>query len=124
MRQMSILLIVESEYKFILFFSRDRLRSTAGSVVSADSGGVLVPNKAPCKRLAGAGAAVVRHRGHAVACVGNGDGCVAGEARVGAMVGGCAVVADDLSYVGSNRSAAVSVGDSVSWALTEGEGRG
>ncbi len=59
-----------------------------------------------------------------MACVGNGDGCVAGEARAGAMVGGCAVVADDRSYLGSNRSAAVSVGDSVSWALTEGEGRG
>ncbi len=85
----------------------------------------MVPNKAPCKRLGtcrcSSGKAT---RARTVACVSNGDGCVAGEARAGAMVGGCAVVADDLSYVGNNHLAAVSVGDSVSWALTEGEGRG
>ncbi len=41
------------------------------------------------------------------------------------VVGGAAVVADELPDVGSNRAAAASVGDSVSVSgvLTEGEGR-
>ncbi len=58
-----------------------------------------------------------------MACVGNGIGCVAGEA--GAVVGGGAVDADERPDVGSNRATASSAGDSVSVprVLTEGEGR-
>ncbi len=60
-----------------------------------------------------------------MACDGNGVGCVAGEAGAGAVVGGGAVVADELSDVGSNRAAAASAGDSdlVSGVLSGGEGR-
>ncbi len=60
-----------------------------------------------------------------MACAGNGVGCVAREARAGAVVGGAAVVADERSDVGSNRAVAASAGDSVlvSWVLTGGEGR-
>ncbi len=59
-----------------------------------------------------------------MACVGNGVGCIAGEARTGAVVGGAAVVADERPDVGSNRAAAASAGDSalVSGVLTGGEG--
>ncbi len=57
-----------------------------------------------------------------VACVGNGVGCIAGEAGAGAVVGGAAVERPD---VGSNRAAAASAADSVSVSgvLTGGEGR-
>ncbi len=41
-------------------------------------------------------------------CVGNGVGCVAGEAGTGAVVGGGAVVEDEQPDVGSNRAAASS----------------
>ncbi len=60
-----------------------------------------------------------------MACVGKSVGCVAGEAGVGAMVGGGAVVADERPDVGSIRAAAASVGDFVlvSGVLTAGEGR-
>ncbi len=52
-------------------------------------------------------------RARPVACVGNGVGCIAGEAGVGAGVGGAAVVADERPVVGRNRAAAASAGDSV-----------
>ncbi len=52
-------------------------------------------------------------RARPVACVGNGVGCVAGEAGAGAVVGGAAVVADERPDVGSNRAAAASVSESV-----------
>ncbi len=60
-----------------------------------------------------------------MACVGNGVGCVAGEAGAGAVVGGAAVVANEGPDVGSNRAAAASAGDSVlvSEVLTGSEGR-
>ncbi len=60
-----------------------------------------------------------------MASVGNGVGCIAGEAGAGAVVGGAAVVADERSDVGSNRAAVASAGDSVlvSGVLTGGEGR-
>ncbi len=60
-----------------------------------------------------------------MACVGNGVGCITGEAGAGAVVGGAAVVADERPDVGSNRAAALSTGDSalVSVVLTGGEGR-
>ncbi len=63
-------------------------------------------------------------RARPVACAGNGVGCVAGEARAGAVVGGAAVVADERPDVGSNRAVAGSAGDSVVvfGVLTEGEG--
>ncbi len=48
-----------------------------------------------------------------MACAGNGAGCVAGEARAGAVVGCAAVVADERLDVGSNRAAAASTADSV-----------
>ncbi len=59
-----------------------------------------------------------------MACVGNGVGCIAGEAGARAVVGGAAVVADERPDVGSNRAAAASAGDSalVSGVLTGGEG--
>ncbi len=59
-----------------------------------------------------------------MACVGNGVGCIAGEAGSGAVVGGAAVVADERPDVGSNRAAAASAGDSVlvPGVLTGGEG--
>ncbi len=59
-----------------------------------------------------------------MACVGNGVGCVVGEAGAGAVVGGAAVVADERPDVGSNCAAAASAGDSalVSGVLTGGEG--
>ncbi len=59
-----------------------------------------------------------------MACVGNGVGCIAGEAGAGAVVGSAAVVADERPDVGSNRAAAASAGDSalVSGVLTGGEG--
>ncbi len=59
-----------------------------------------------------------------MACVGNGVGCIAGEAGAGAVLGGAAVVADERPDVGSNRAAAASAGDSalVSGVLTVGEG--
>ncbi len=59
------------------------------------------------------------------ACVGNGVGCDAGEARAGTVVGGGAVVADERSDVSSNGAAAATTGDSVlvPRVLTEGEGR-
>ncbi len=59
-----------------------------------------------------------------MACVGNGVGCVAGEAGAGALVVSAAVVADERPDVGSNRAAAASAGDSalVSGVLTGGEG--
>ncbi len=59
-----------------------------------------------------------------MACAGNGVGCVAGEARAGAVVGCATVVADERPDVGSNRAAAASAGDSalVSGVLTGGEG--
>ncbi len=59
-----------------------------------------------------------------MACVGNGVGCIAGEAGAGAVVGGAAVIADERPDVGSNRAAAASAGDSVfvSGVLTGGEG--
>ncbi len=59
-----------------------------------------------------------------MACVGNGVGCIAGEAGAGAVVGVAAVVADERPEVGSNRAAAASAGDSalVSGVLTGGEG--
>ncbi len=47
-----------------------------------------------------------------MACVGNGVGCIAGEAGAGAVVGGAAVVADERPDVGSNRATAASAGDS------------
>ncbi len=52
-------------------------------------------------------------RARSVACAGNGIGCVAGEARAGAVVGCAAAVADERSDVGSNRAATASTGDSV-----------
>ncbi len=52
-------------------------------------------------------------RARPVACAGNGVGCVGGEARAGAVVGGAAVVADERPYVGSNRAAAAPAGNSV-----------
>ncbi len=60
-----------------------------------------------------------------MACAGNGVGCVGGEARAGAVVGGAAVVADERPYVGSNRAAAASAGNSVLvfGVLTWGVGR-
>ncbi len=60
-----------------------------------------------------------------MACVGNGVGCVAGEAGADAVVSGAAVVADERPDAGSNRAAAASAGDSVSVSgvLTRGEGR-
>ncbi len=59
-----------------------------------------------------------------MACVGNGVGCIAGEAGTGAVVGGAAVIADERPDVGSNRAAAASAGDSVlvSGVLTGDEG--
>ncbi len=59
-----------------------------------------------------------------MACVGDGVGCIAGEAGAGAVVGGAAVVADKRPDVGGNRVAAASAGDSalVSGVLTGGEG--
>ncbi len=64
-------------------------------------------------------------RARPAACVGNGVGCVAGEAGAGAVVGSAAVVADERPDVGSNRAAAASASDSVlaSGVLTGGEGR-
>ncbi len=61
-------------------------------------------------------------RARPVACAGNGVGCVAGEARAGAVVGGATVVADERADVGSNRAAAAFAGDSVlvSGVLTGG----
>ncbi len=60
-----------------------------------------------------------------MAYAGNGVGCVAGEARACAVVGGGAVVADERPDVGSNRAAATFASDSVlvPRVLTEGEGR-
>ncbi len=59
-------------------------------------------------------------RARPVVCVGNGVGCIVGEA----VVGGAAVVADERPDDGSNRAAAASTGDSalVSGVLTGGEG--
>ncbi len=56
-----------------------------------------------------------------MACV----GCVMGEARAGSVVGGPAVVTDERSYVGDNRTAAASVGDfiPVSRVVIDGEER-
>ncbi len=60
-----------------------------------------------------------------MACVGNGVGCIAGEAGAGAVVGGAEVVADERPDAGSNRATAASVGDSVlvSGVLTGGGDR-
>ncbi len=57
-----------------------------------------------------------------MACARNGFGRVEGEAGAGAVVGGAAVVADELPDVGSNHAATASAGDSVlvSGVLTAG----
>ncbi len=74
-----------------------------------------------CRCKCGGGKA---SRARPVAYVGNGVGCVVGEAGASAVVGGAAVVADEWPDVGSNRAAAASTGDSalVSGVLTGGEG--
>ncbi len=70
-------------------------------------------NEARCKRLRGCRCSSGKApRARPLSCVGKSVGCVAGEAGVGAVVGGGAVVADERPDVGSNRAAAASAGDS------------
>ncbi len=83
-------------------------------------------NKASCKSLGRSRCSSGKTpRVHPVACAGNGGGCVAGEAGVGAMVGDAAFVADERPDVGNNRAAVASAGDFVvvSGVLMWGEGR-
>ncbi len=56
-----------------------------------------------------------------MACV----GCVMGETRRGSLVGGLAIVTDERSDVGDNRTIAASVNDlfPVSKVVIDGEGR-